>query len=188
MTPVAERQTAEERREQIIQSAVVVFAERGYESASTDEIARRVGISQPYLFRLFNTKRDLVLASIQRCFDDTEQLMRDAARGCAGAEALQAIGNAYLDWIQRDPIRLRAQLQAYAACEDVEIREVVARRFGILVDLVGELSGATAVELSKFFAEGMLLNVLAIMRQFNEPQPWAARLIEGCMEDHGQPL
>jgi AcrR family transcriptional regulator len=188
MTPVAERQTAEERREQIIQSAVAVFAERGYDSASTDEIARRVGISQPYLFRLFSTKRDLVLATIDRCFEDTEELMRDAAHGFAGGDALHAIGDAYLEWIQRDPIRLRAQLQAYAACEDIEIRQFVAQRFGQLVDLVGALSGADPVELSKFFAQGMLLNVLAMMRQFNDPQPWAARLIEGCMEDRYQPL
>ena len=186
MTPqaVAERQTAEERREQIIRAAIAVFAERGYDAASTEEIARRVGISQPYLFRLFSTKRELVVASIQRCFDDTRTLFRSAARGAAGDEALHAIGNAYLEWIQRDPIRLRAQLQAYAACEDVEIRRLVSTNFGELVDLVGELSGAGAAELSKFFAEGMLLNVLAIMRQFHEPQPWAATLIEGCMERH----
>jgi AcrR family transcriptional regulator len=184
MTPqVAERRTAEERREQIVQAAIRVFADHGYDAASTDEIARLVGISQPYLFRLFSTKRELVLASIDRCFRDTETLFTSAARGLSGLEAMHAIGDAYLDMIRRDPIRLRAQLQAYAACEDPEIRRLVATNFGALVGLVQRLSGASTLELSKFFAEGMLLNVLAIMRQFEDPQPWAAQLIEGCMED-----
>ena len=73
MTPTvaAERLTAPERREQILEAAVTVFAERGYEGASTEVIARMAGISQPYLFRLFGTKRDLIVATVQRCFVDT---------------------------------------------------------------------------------------------------------------------
>ena len=81
MTPTAaaERLTAPERREQILEAAVTVFAERGYEGASTDVIARMAGISQPYLFRLFGTKRELIIATVKRCFADTEALFRDAA-------------------------------------------------------------------------------------------------------------
>ena len=180
--PVAERLTAEERREQIIRAAVPVFAERGYDGASTDEIARRVGISQPYLFRLFNTKRELIMACIERCFAETEEVFVLAARGLSGEAALHAIGDAYLDMIRRDPVKLRAQLQSYAACDDTAIRDLVATRYGSLVELVGRLSGFGGAELSSFFAEGMLLNVLAIMGQFERPAPWAAGLIEGCME------
>ena len=83
MTPTAatERLTAPERREQILEAAVQVFAERGYEGASTDVIAQHAGISQPYLFRLFGTKRDLIIATVQRCFADTEALFTRAADG-----------------------------------------------------------------------------------------------------------
>ncbi len=86
MTPTAttERLTAPERREQILEAAVTVFAERGYEGASTDVIARMAGISQPYLFRLFGTKRELIIATIKRCFEDTESLFRAAANGLDG--------------------------------------------------------------------------------------------------------
>ena len=78
MTPTAtsERLTAPERREQILEAAVTVFAERGYEGASTDVIARMAGISQPYLFRLFGTKRELIIATVKRCFEDTESLFQ----------------------------------------------------------------------------------------------------------------
>lgn len=179
-----ERLSAEERREQILQAAVSVFAEDGYAAASTEEIARRAGISQPYLFRLFGTKRELVLATIQRCFEDTEAIFERAVRehGTPGGEqALQAMGTAYMDLIQHDHVRLRAQLHAYAACEDAEIRALVSRNFGRLVDLARRLSGVDSAALAKFFANGMLLNVLAMIGQFSEPQPWALQLLEGCM-------
>jgi AcrR family transcriptional regulator len=181
MTPpaTAERSTAPERREQILEAAVIVFAERGYEGASTDVIARMAGISQPYLFRLFGTKRDLIVATVQRCFLDTEELFNRAAAGHEGEEAMKAIGDAYIEEIRRSPLKLRAQLQSYAACDDPAIRTVVAEGFGGLVRLVGRLTGLDSQCLSEFFAQGMLLNVLAMMGQVDEPQAWALQLIEG---------
>lgn len=188
MTPVAagERLSAEERREQILQAAVAVFAEDGYAAASTEEIARRAGISQPYIFRLFGSKRELVLAAINRCFAETEALFRFAAEGRTGDEVLPAIGDAYMRMIQSESSRLRAQLQAYAACDDAEVRRVVARNFGHLVELVRRLSGSSIADISKFFATGMLLNVLVAMGQFSEPQRWAIELLEGCEKDLGE--
>jgi AcrR family transcriptional regulator len=182
MTPVAtqERQTASERREQILEAAVTVFAERGYEGASTDVIARMAGISQPYLFRLFGTKRELIVATVKRCFEDTQELFRRSAAGLSGEEALMAIGAGYIEEIRKSPLKLRAQLQSYAACDDPVIRTVVGEGFGELVNLAGALTGMDSTKLSEFFAQGMLLNVLAMMGQFEEPQAWAMRLIEGC--------
>jgi AcrR family transcriptional regulator len=175
-----ERLTAPERREQILEAAVTVFAERGYEGASTDVIARMAGISQPYLFRLFGTKRDLIIATIKRCFEDTQQLFLRSASGLGGDEALQAMGEAYIEEIRRSPLKLRAQLQSYAACDDPAIRSVVAHGFGELVRLAERLTGLDSARLSTFFAQGMLLNVLAMMGQMDAPQDWAIRLIEGC--------
>lgn len=175
-----ERLTAPERREQILEAAVTVFAERGYEGASTDVIARMAGISQPYLFRLFGTKRDLIIATIKRCFEDTQQLFQRAAKGLEGEAVLQAMGEAYIEEIRRSPLKLRAQLQSYAACDDPAIRVVVADGFGELVRLAERLTGLDSTRLSAFFAQGMLLNVLAMMGQTDAPQDWAIRLIEGC--------
>ena len=175
-----ERLTAPERREQILEAAVTVFAERGYEGASTDVIARMAGISQPYLFRLFGTKRDLIIATIKRCFEDTQQLFQRAAKGLEGEAVLQAMGEAYIEEIRRSPLKLRAQLQSYAACDDPAIRVVVADGFGELVRLAERLTGLDSTRLSAFFAQGMLLNVLAMMGQMDAPQDWAIRLIEGC--------
>src|SRR4051794_41459597 len=59
----AHRLTADERRAEIVEAAVTAFARGGFDGASTDDIARIAGVSQPYLFRLFGTKRELFLAA-----------------------------------------------------------------------------------------------------------------------------
>ncbi len=182
MNPVAERKSAEERREDVLEAALVEFAERGLEGASTDEIARRAGISQPYLFRLFGTKKELFKAAVARCLGGTLETFRKAAEGKSGEEALEAIGEAYMELITSDPNRLRAQMQAYAACDDEEIRAVVQRGFGELVEYAERVSGVDPGRLSRFFARGMMLNVIASMELLDAREPWAKKLIEGCRE------
>jgi len=53
---VTTRKSADERREEILVAALEEFGEHGLHGTSTDDIARRAGVSQPYLFRLFGTK------------------------------------------------------------------------------------------------------------------------------------
>jgi AcrR family transcriptional regulator len=178
MVSTTERKTREERREEILDAALPVFAEQGLHGASTDEVARRAGISQPYVFRLFGTKKGLYLALVARCFRQTLELMQRAAEGRRGQEALEAIGTAYQELLAADRVYLRAQMQAYAACEDPEIAAVVRDGYGDLVTYVERVSGAGAAEVAAFFAHGMLLNVLASMHAPGEE--WGRRLVEGC--------
>src|SRR4029079_2627140 len=112
---VTERKSKEARREEILDAALGVFAEHGLHGASTEEIARRAGISQPYVFRLFGTKKELYLAVVARCFRQTLELMQRAAEGKRGEEALKAIGAAYAEQLASDRVYLRAQLQASPA-------------------------------------------------------------------------
>ena len=178
-----ERKTKAERREEILDAAMEEFAERGYHGASTEDIARRAGISQPYVFRLFGTKKALFTAVVARCFRETLEMFQRAAEGLRGPEALDAIGKAYVERLTADPIRLRAQMQAYAACHDTEIREVVRAGYGDLVAYAERVSGLPAEEVARFFAMGMLLNVFASMEQIGEgAEPWAARLLEACQK------
>src|SRR5574338_202419 len=92
----ATRQTAAERREAVLAVALGAFARGGLHGTSTEEIAEAAGISQPYLFRLFGTKKKLFLATIERCLADTLELFRQAAGELRGQEALDAMGGAYL--------------------------------------------------------------------------------------------
>src|SRR5579863_7824791 len=104
--PVAERKTREVRREEIIEAATIEFAEGGLAGASTEDIARRAGISQPYVFRLFGTKKELFKAVVARCFRETLEMFQRAAEGLRGRAALEAIGAAYVARLDADPTRL----------------------------------------------------------------------------------
>src|SRR5882762_7158909 len=109
------RLTATERKDDLLDAALIEFAEHGYEGTSTENIARRAGISQPYLFRLFGTKKELFKATVSRCFRETLEVFQRAAEGKRGEEALKAMGDAYVQNLLSDRTRLRAQMQAYAA-------------------------------------------------------------------------
>ena len=187
MSQTATRQTAGERREAVLEAARHEFAQHGMHGASTDAIARRAGISQPYLFRLFGSKKALFLAVNERCFERTLDMFREAASGTSGRDALVAIGTAYRRLIDSDRTMLQGQLQAYAASVvDEDVRATTARGYGRLVDYVETVSGADKQTIASFFAKGMLMNVLAAMDYSITDEPtssWAARLAEGCTEE-----
>ena len=177
------RSTADERRAAIVEIAREEFARSGYHGTSTERIAARAGVSQPYLFRLFGTKKQLFLACLQAGFRLTLERFRAAADGLHGDEALRAMGDAYLDLL-RDRTLLQGQLQGYAAAvDDEEVRQAVRRGFGELVSFVEQASDADPAQLSRFTARGMLLNVIASMGLLEARERWAKHLVEGCREE-----
>src|SRR5919198_741108 len=177
------RKSATERRDEILEAALVEFAAHGLDGGSTEAIARAVGISQPYVFRLFGTKKELFIATIEMCMRGTLEMFHTAAAGLRGEDALKAIGEAYVERLTTDPSYLHSQMQAYAASGDPEIRGVVRKGYGELVDYVERVSGLPTDRVAHFFAKGMLLNVMASMDLLAAGEGWAQRLIEGCRKD-----
>jgi AcrR family transcriptional regulator len=175
------RQTAEQRREAVLAAALDAFARGGLHGTSTEEIAQAAGISQPYLFRLFGTKKKLFLATIERCMADTLELFRQAAGERRGEEALDAMGQAYLAMVTTDRTRLLAQMEGYAACDDPDVRDAMRAGYGKLHLFVETISGADEATVARWFAGGMLLNVVAAMDLWGSHEPWARRLLEGCI-------
>jgi AcrR family transcriptional regulator len=160
---MASRSTAEERREDVLQAALIEFASGGLDGTSTDAIARRAGISQPYLFRLFPTKKELFVAAVERTFERVRKVMREAAEGYTGMEAKEQMGFAYVELL-RDETFLKLQLHSYAAaCDDADVREATRHGFGRLWDEAIVLTGMSADQSRDFMAIGMLLNVAAAM-------------------------
>jgi AcrR family transcriptional regulator len=68
---------AAERREVIVAVATDVFAERGYDGASIDEIARRAGVSAPVVYDHFASKQDLYERLLERTRDELLEVWRD---------------------------------------------------------------------------------------------------------------
>jgi AcrR family transcriptional regulator len=156
------RRSAEDRREEIIGIAFRHFGEGGYHGTSTEAIAREAGISQPYLFRLFKTKRGLFLACVDRCFAIVTEIFGDVAAAAPEGEKLAAMGHAYEDQLLPDRTGVLFQIQAYAT-SDPEIRAHVRANYKTLIRNVAEFGGVEQDETWDFFANGMLLNVMAML-------------------------
>ena len=159
----AVRITSEERRDQLIDAAVAEFAANGFHATSTTAIAKRAGISQPYVYALFPNKHELFLAANLRVVDRIRTAFAEAARGLpTPEERLSAMGNAYMELLEnREEIMF--QHQANAAAGDPALRESVRREFMRLFDDVGRLSGAPREDVCVFMAKGMFLNVIAAL-------------------------
>jgi AcrR family transcriptional regulator len=167
------RMSAAERREQVLEAAAVEFAVGGLAGTSTEAVARRAGISQPYLFRLFPTKKILFIALIGRCYQRVGATFAEAAEGLTGDAAAEAMGDAY-HALLRDRTMLLLQLQAYAACEDQEICDAARAGYRKLWELVERETGLPQDKVVEFFAYGMLMNVAAAMDLPAVDEPWAA--------------
>ena len=173
------RMSAEERRDAIVAAATEEFATGGLVGASTEAIARRVGVSQPYVFQLFGTKKELFLAVVRQCFQRMRLGFERAAREDLADlppghdTILDVIGAEYMRLLA-DRTSLLVQLQAYAACDDPEVRAAVRDEYARLYRFVASASGAPNWALRAFFAEGMMMNVAAAMDLESVNEDWAA--------------
>jgi AcrR family transcriptional regulator len=164
-----QRVPASERRDALIEAAVHEFAHGGLHGTPVDRIARRVGVAQPYVFSLFGSKKELFLAAVERGFERVADTFAKAAAEFDPAIALpetgvrQAMGHAYAQMLTSDRDYLMLQLQAYAACDDDEIRDRVRAAYARLIAHVESLWQAEPEEIDDFFRYGMWLNVAAAM-------------------------
>jgi AcrR family transcriptional regulator len=182
------RLTADERRDEVVAAATIEFAAGGFAGTSTESIARRAGVSQPYLFQLFGTKRELFLAAIHDCFERTGRRFEEA--GCAARAAgldtrgiLEQMGHAYVEMLLADRNLLRLQLHGYAACADPDVRTVVRREYLGLWQTVARLSGADPYQLHEWFAQGMLINVIASIGDARTVEEFDATLLGGFADE-----
>ena len=83
------RLTGEARRQAVLDTACRVFSRSSYRGATTAEIAREAGISEPILYRHFGSKRELYLACLGQAWGSLQAVAAEArgndANGCLGA-------------------------------------------------------------------------------------------------------
>lgn len=164
---VDRRRTADERREDVIAAGIIEFATLGLHGASTVTIAARAGISQPYVLRLFGTKKALFLACEERV---VEQIMRRWTAALAAIDPgeapqvkLRALGAEY-EALVREVNGLRLVLQAFGSAEDADIRRSVHRSLATMTAWLTDSTGASRPEIQQFLAYGMMLTVAASIR------------------------
>jgi AcrR family transcriptional regulator len=136
-----------------------VFADHGLTTASVQQVADRMGVSQPYVFRLFGSKRDFFLACVDEMAARIRQVLRQAAAQQpddplpamrAGFRALIADGVVTGMWLQ--------------ACAAARSDEAVAARcrtvIGGILNEAEHLSEAEPQELRGTLALGALVVML----------------------------
>jgi AcrR family transcriptional regulator len=170
--------TAEDRREAVIAAAIPIFAERGYDAASTLEIAKAAGISQAYVFRLFPTKAELFAAVVGAASERMQDAIREASARARdeGADLLE-MGRVLDELTESDRDILLIQLHSQvAAGHEPLVREAARRCFRDLYELVERESGATPEQLRSWFAIGMLNNVMVAIDADEVDARWARTL------------
>ena len=101
MTPKARR-----TRERILETALTLFAEKGYEATTMRDVAREAGASLGLAYRYFASKEEFALALYMRLAEESEEWARDELSGGTVAERFEAAMLAKLDQVSphRDPL------------------------------------------------------------------------------------
>ncbi|MFD7643110.1 TetR/AcrR family transcriptional regulator [Kitasatospora sp. NPDC059795] len=172
------RMSAEERRESVVRAAMVEFARGGYRGTSTEAIARRVGVSQPYLFRLFPNKQAIFEAACEYCIEETWRVFDQVSEGLTGEAAQAAMSRAYVDLIE-DREQVMMQMQMYVSvfaaesAGDVQVGETARAAWLRLFERIEERIGGSRKEATQFMAYGMLINTLVGLGYPKDHRIWA---------------
>jgi AcrR family transcriptional regulator len=137
MSATRPRLTAGERRQAVLDTACRVFSDSSYRGATTAEIARAAGITEPILYRHFGSKRDLYLACLDEAWrsfrEFAEQAIEDDPRGCLGA-----IADMYM--AKRARIRLvDLWIQALSETSDATIAKAVRQQIREVHDFFADV-------------------------------------------------
>jgi AcrR family transcriptional regulator len=143
MSATRPRMAAEERRTCVLAAACRVFSRSSYRGATTAEIARESGVTEPVLYRHFSSKRDLYLACLEAGWTHVRGLWEDvlATESDPGLQ-LGALGRAYIQ-LQRTGEKIMLVdlwIQALTeASEDPRIRKYLRDQVREVHDYVAEV-------------------------------------------------
>lgn len=171
--------TAQQRRETVLRTAIGTFAARGYFGTTTTEVAKRAGISQAYIYRLFPNKESLFVAVVEHCFVRVRGCLEEAVAAASGSSAdavLAAMGDAYAQLItDNDLVLIQLHAQA-AAVSEPAVREAVRQGCARVVEYVRGASGGSDEQIQQFFAVGMLCHLIVALDAGAVDARWAKTL------------
>jgi AcrR family transcriptional regulator len=157
------RMNIDDRRRQVLEAAMHEFGLAGFDSVSAEAIAARAGVSQPYIFRLFGTKKGLFIASIEERTRQVIDGFQLAVENRGDSSPMDAMADAYVELLTNDPAALRCQLYAWASCSDPEIGEAARASYVDVWKAAQRLSAEDPESVRDFMSHGMLLTVLAAL-------------------------
>jgi AcrR family transcriptional regulator len=133
------RLPAEQRRTQLLDVAIEIFADRGFHATSMDDIAEAAGVTKPVLYQHFPSKRALyreLLDDVDRQLTDT--LLDATSRAASGRERVQAGFAAYFRYVAAHRAAFRLLFGA-SVRNDAEFAQVAAAVIERIADLIATL-------------------------------------------------
>ncbi|TVY08215.1 TetR/AcrR family transcriptional regulator [Paenibacillus cremeus] len=125
----------EDRKQQIVEVAVSVFAKQGYYKTTTTHIAQAVGVTQPYVFHFFKTKEELFIAVLEQSVNRIAGIFKEVE---APAEYLEdRMGEAFFNLLKTHRDETLLSMQAFTTVEPV-IRKRVQEGFSYIHKVVKE--------------------------------------------------
>ncbi|HJU48190.1 MAG TPA: helix-turn-helix domain-containing protein [Gaiellaceae bacterium] len=137
MSTAAARMPAAERRRAIVEAATRVFSSGSYAGATTAEIAREAGISEPILYRHFGSKRDLWFACLDAAWEEAQHALEQLIEQVSASDATDRT-KARSPWKKAVMPNLWIQ-GVIGAGEDAEIRKRVRTHMREVHDYVADL-------------------------------------------------
>jgi AcrR family transcriptional regulator len=125
MTPKYRRLGAEQRRDQILDAANDLFAERGYEDVSIEDIASSAGVTRGLVHHYFGGRKDVYVALLQRVGEIREDKLRPPVGRSARARVADSVTR-WLDWSDENRMVYLGTVAPGEDIVDAEVRSVVA--------------------------------------------------------------
>src|ERR1700712_1595 len=154
------RMRGDARPELILEAATEVFGRSGYVGATTAEVARAAGVSQPYVVRVFGTKEQLFLDVIDRALGLLIDGFQRALDDTSSTDSLERrMGFAYVDQLKRHGLLL-SLMHAFVLGRDPVIGAAARAGFMRVYRFLRVHAGFDAAQVQHFLAQGMLINTM----------------------------
>ncbi len=155
----------EDKKESIIESAMSIFAERGYYKATTAMVAKEAGVTQPYIFHFFENKEELFKAVIDRAFSRIYDTFSEVE--APADQLIETLGKEFDLIIQTNRDEVLMVMQAYTVSE-VGIREHVRKLYHTIFEsltLKMERSGLPQAKeaAARFIGTGLLITLAEVL-------------------------
>lgn len=177
------RLPAEERRAALLETASRLFSEGSYRGTTTAEIARAAGVTEPVLYRHFDSKRDLYLACLDAAWADVRTMWEEAIEAEPDPGMwVAAMGRAFIESEEKQPLISHLWVQALAeSSEDRQIGAYMKKHMrdvhAYVVGIARRAQAAGGIEKHRDpEAEAWIFLALGLLSM-------ADRVLEGVMQD-----
>jgi AcrR family transcriptional regulator len=140
------RMSGRERREQLITVGRTLFADKGFEAVSVEEIASTAGVSKPVVYEHFGGKEGLYAVVVDREMNHLLTMLSSALQGTHPRMLLEQAGMALFDYIDAQPDGFRILVR------DSPVSQQTGSFASLIVDIAGQVEHLLA---EQFKAHGL---------------------------------